>query len=113
MDNQQRLAFPTGFRFVLRDDVAAGATALDLPARRMWPAGLVVGAIFAIFAGIEWTTMASISAQPVHGVSDLVFFLLQSFWIVGWSLGVLMLGALTVLLLTYGESARLQSGKLV
>jgi uncharacterized protein DUF6498 len=113
MDRQQRIAFPGRFRFALRDDVAAGATTLDLPARRIWPVGLIVGAMFAVFAGVEWTAITGLSAGPVRGVTDLMFFLFRTFWVVGWSVGVLMLGTLTVLLFAYGESARLQNGKLV
>src|SRR5207249_862396 len=46
-------------------------------------------------------------------VSDLVFLLFQLFWVIGWSVGVLFLGGLTVLLFLYGESARLENGQLV
>jgi hypothetical protein len=39
--------------------------------------------------------------------------LFKLFWILGWSLGVLVLGALTVLLCFYRESARLAGARLV
>jgi hypothetical protein len=39
--------------------------------------------------------------------------LFKGFWLLGWSVGVVILGALTVLFLFYGETARLQGGRLV
>ena len=103
---------PGRIRIRLQDD-AAGATPLDLPERRMWPAGLIVGGMFAIFAGVAWTMVARISGRSVDDVFDLMFVLFEGFWLLGWSVGVVILGALTVLLFFYGESARLQGGRLV
>src|SRR4030066_900696 len=39
--------------------------------------------------------------------------LFSLFWTLGWSVGVLALGALTVFLLFFGESARLAGGRLI
>src|SRR3990172_9257307 len=105
-------ARPERFRVALGDD-PAGATPLELPARRMWPAGLIAGAMFAIFAGILWVQIANLHPQGLRSVFHLSFMLFELFWIVGWSVGVFILGALTVLLLFYGESARLAGGRLV
>lgn len=105
-------ARPERFRVALRDD-PAGATPLELPARRMWPAGLIVGAMFAVFAGVLWVQVVKLPAHGLRSVFDLSFMLFEVFWIVGWSVGVLVLGALTVLLLFYGESARLSNGHLI
>lgn len=105
-------ARPERFRVALRDDPASG-TPLDLPARRMWPAGLIVGAMFAIFAGILWVQVANLHPQGLRNVFHLSVMLFEVFWIIGWSVGVFVLGALTVLLLFYGESARLAGGRLV
>ena len=107
-----RKARPERFRFALWDD-PAGATPLALPPRRMRPAGLIVGVMFAIFAGILWVQVAKLHPQGLRSVFDLSFMLFEVFWIVGWSVGVLILGALTVLLLFYGESARLADGRLI
>ncbi len=79
----------------------------------MWPAGLIVGAMFAIFAGILWVQIANLHPQGLRSVFDLSFMLFELFLIIGWSVGVFILGALTVLLLFYGESARLANGCLV
>jgi hypothetical protein len=64
-------------------------------------------------AGIAWTQIGSMSGREIKSVFDLAFFLFQGFWVLGWSVGVFILGALTFLLLFYGESARLIDGSLV
>jgi hypothetical protein len=46
-------------------------------------------------------------------VSGLIFVLFEGFWVLGWSVGVLFLLLLTVLLLTYQESAHLTDTRLV
>jgi hypothetical protein len=99
------------FQISLRDEV--GGTPLPLPSRRMWPAGIVCGVFFLIFAGIAWSQIDSMHADRVETVFDLVFVLFQGFWVLGWSVGVLILGALTVLFFFYGESARLRDGHLI
>ena len=103
---------PDRMRFTLRDDTT-GATPLELPTRRLWPVGLVFGIVFAIFAAIAWMQIVKISASQVRGVSDLMFVLFNAFWVLGWSVGVLFLGAVTVLLLRYRESARIKDGRLL
>ena len=105
-------ARPERFRVALRDD-PAGSTPLELPARRMWLAGLIVGAMFAIFAGVLWMQVVKLPAHALRSVFHLSAMLFEVFWIVGWSVGVVFLGALTVLLLFYGESARLAGRRLV
>lgn len=97
----------------LWDAAPPGARLLELPARRMWPIGLVFGAFFAVFAAIEWTAIRSIPWHSARDVFDLVFVLFQVFWVLGWSVGVAILGGLTILLFLYSESARLQDGVLV
>lgn len=106
-------ARPERIRFTLWDAGAPGSTPLELPARRMWPIGLVFAVFFAIFAGIAWVQIVKMSSHDVGGVFDLMFVLFEGFWVLGWSVGVLILGALTVLFLFYRESARLEGGRLV
>jgi hypothetical protein len=106
-------ARPDRIRVRFWDAVPLGAIPLSLPPRRMWPAGLVFAAFFALFAAIEWTTIANIPRHSVRDVADLVFVLFRGFWVLGWSVGVAILGALTILLFFYGESARLQGRTLV
>src|SRR5689334_16458396 len=106
-------AFPCRIRFTLFDREGADSLPLELPVRRMWPVGLAVAAMFLLFAGVEWIQISKLDFTHVRGVSDLMFRLFGLFWVVGWSVGVLALGALSVLLLLYHERARLQDGKLV
>jgi hypothetical protein len=104
--------WPKHIRMTLWDD-ATGSIPIELPKRRMWPVGILFGVFFAIFATAEGVMIAKASLHPVRDVFDLMMFLFDVFWIVGWSVGVLILGALTALFLLYGESARLQGRHLV
>jgi hypothetical protein len=104
--------WPKHIRFALRNN-ATGATPLELPKRRMWPAGIVLGVFFAAFAAAEAAMIVKASSHQVRGVFDLMMFLFDVFWILGWSIGVLILGGLTVLFLLYREAAWLQGRHLV
>jgi hypothetical protein len=89
------------------------AIPLALPARSMRAVSVVLAIAFGIFAAIEWTTIASMVGRSVDDISDLAFLLFQGFWALGWSVGVLVLGVLTVVFAFYSESARLEDGKLI
>ena len=112
MERLLRKALPAHIRIGLLDDTA-GATWLAFPARRMWPVALIIGGTFAIFAGIAWIMAGKILRSSVRDVFDLMFVLFEGFWLLGWSVAVVILGALTVFLFFYGESARLQNGRLI
>jgi len=99
-------------RFALSDD-EAGATPLELPRRSNWMATVAAGAMFALFAGILVSVIAKLDLHAARSVSALMSFLFELFWILGWSVGVVVLGALTVLLGFYRESVRLDGGRLV
>src|SRR5205809_3888943 len=101
---------PGWFRVSLRDHHADSAVPLELAQRRIWPFGLMTGVMFAIFAGVAWTVISSITRTTVRDVFDLMMLLFQGFWLLGWSVGVIVLGTLTAFLLSYGESARLENG---
>jgi hypothetical protein len=110
---RQRKALPERIRISFFDD-PTGSTPLPLPSRRLWPVALVTGVFFAIMAAIAWSQISAIRLQEVKSVFDLTALLFQVFWVLGWSVGVFILGALTfLLLLFYGESARLQGGRLL
>jgi hypothetical protein len=79
----------------------------------MRTAALFLGASFAIFAAVEWAAIASMFGRSVDDIADLAFVLFQGFWVLGWSVGVLLLGALTMLFAFYSESARLEEGRLI
>jgi len=99
-------------RFTLRDDAAGGAP-LELPRRNTWLPAIVVAGMFAIFAGVLVSQIARLNLHALGSVFDLMAMLFQLFWMLGWSVGVLALGALTVFLLFFGESARLAGARLI
>ncbi len=108
---RMRKARPERFRISLRDE--KGGTPLPLPPRRMWPVGIFFGAAFLIFAAIAWNQISSMRGQRLDSVFDLAFILFQGFWVLGWSVGVFFLGAMTVLFLFYGESAQVAGERLI
>ena len=99
-------------RFTLRDDAAIG-TPLALPHRNTILPGIIVAGMFVVFAGILVVQIAKLNLSVQGSVFDLTFMLFSLFWIIGWSVGVLVLGVLTVFLLFFGESARLTGGHLI
>ncbi len=79
----------------------------------MWPFTILLGVMFLIMAGIAWRQIASMRGQEIKSVFDLTWFLFEGFWVLSWSIGVFILGAITILLALYGESARLRDGHLI
>lgn len=108
----KRLARPERVRVSLWDD-AIGATPLELPRRRMWHAGLFIGAFFAVFAAIWWVQASRLNFSAERGMSDMLFNLFNLFWVMGWTVGVVILGLLTVLFLFYDQAARITGDRLV
>ena len=109
----QRKARPARIRVRLWDAGAPGAVTLALPGRNMRPVAIAFGMCFVIFAAVEWTVVASLFRHSVDDVFDLSFLLFQAFWALGWMVGVLILGALTMLFAFYAESARIEDGRLI
>jgi hypothetical protein len=99
-------------RFTLRDDAARG-TPLELPRRNTILPGILVAGMFAVFAGVLVSQIAKLDLRALGSVFDLMAMLFELFFILGWSVGVLGLGALTVILLFSGESARLAGRRLI
>ena len=108
----RRRALPERLRLSIVDD-PTGSTPLSLPARRTWPIGLLFGIMFAIFAGIAVAQIGSMRGRSVDTVFELMFVLFQGFWVIGWSVGVMILFLLMVLFLLHGESARITGRRLV
>ncbi|MBI2072513.1 MAG: hypothetical protein HYT81_05670 [Gemmatimonadetes bacterium] len=108
----RQLARPERIRFSLFDD-PAGSTPVPLPSRRTWPAGIVLAVLFAIFGGIAVKVIVPLLGHDVDTVGDLVTVLFQGFWVLGWSVGVLILFLLAVLFLFYRESVRIKGNRLV
>ena len=69
--------------------------------------------MFAIFAGIAVAQIGSMRGRSVDTVFELMFVLFQGFWVIGWSVGVMILFLLMVLFLLHGESARITGRRLV
>ena len=109
--SRSRLARPERTRFVLGDDTAG--TPIELPSRSAGMVTVIVAALFAASAGALVYVIATLDLHGGRSVFALAGMLFRLFWILGWSLGVLVLGALTVLLCFYRESARLADGRLV
>ncbi len=99
-------------RFTLRDD-SAGGTALELPRRNTGGPTIIVAGMFAIFAAVWVQQIARLNLHALASIFDLMSMLFDLFWIIGWSVAVMALGALTVFLLFFGESARLAGGRLI
>jgi hypothetical protein len=92
---------------------AGGGLPLPLPPPRTWIAGLTVGVVFLVFGSIAVAQIVSTRFRAVDGVLDLLVVLLQGLWLIGWSVGVVGLFLLTILLLSYAESARVDTGRLI
>jgi uncharacterized protein DUF6498 len=105
------LARPERWGFALRDP--AGATRLELPSRGAGAAALIVAAMFVVFAGVLVFVLARLDWHATRSVGALMGTLFQLFWILGWSVGVLVLGGLTVLLCFYRPGTWLAAGRLV
>ena len=98
-------------RLTLRDD-AAGGTPLELPRQNLAAPATVVGLMFLIFAGVFVYQIARLNLHPQGDIFGIVSLLFDLFWLLGWSAGVLLLGALTILLF-FGKDAARVVGKQV
>jgi hypothetical protein len=105
------LARPERWSFSLSDP--AGATALELPRRSAGLAAVIVAVMFVVFAGALVTVASGLDSHPGSSLGALVSTLFRLFWLLGWSLGVLALGALTVLLCFYRPATWLSGGALI
>jgi hypothetical protein len=99
-------------RFTFSDD-AAGAVPLDLLSRRHWLPGVIFAVFFAVFLAVAVGTTLRISGHRVEDVASLMMMMFEVFWVIGWSVGVVLLGMLALLFFFYRESARIKDGRLV
>jgi Family of unknown function (DUF6498) len=79
----------------------------------MGAAAVIVAVMFIVSASVFVYMIAKLDLHNMRNISALAGTLFRLFWLLGWSLGVLVLGALAVLLCFYRESARLAGGRLV
>jgi hypothetical protein len=91
------------------------ARPIELPRRSLAVPALIVTALFAVFAGV-----LAVQVHNLHfdgrDVAGLAMSLFQLFWIVGWSVGVLILGGFTLLLWLpslYREAVYVRNARLV
>ncbi len=100
------------FHFTLHAGTEPG-TPLEAPRRVPLLAKLIVVGMFAAFATVWVVQFNNLSLHKPGGVTDLMMTLFSLFWLMGWSVGVLLLAVLTVFLLLYREASYLAGGKLV
>jgi uncharacterized protein DUF6498 len=105
------LARPERWGFALSDP--DGATPLEFPRRGVGAAAAIVAAMFVVFAGVLWVVISRLDMHAMSSVASLMTTMFQVFWILGWSVGVLALGALTVLLCFYRPGTFLARGALI
>lgn len=86
---------------------------IPLPKRRFWAAALATGSFFAVFATIWTTTFLDVVRRDFSSVDGLFSAAFSGFWLLGWSVGTVFLGALTFLLLFYREAASIANGRVV
>src|SRR5690349_4640035 len=89
------LARPARWYVSTRDPEAAAP--IELPQRSLAVPALIVTGMFAVLAGVEVMVIRGLHFDA-RSVADLAMSLFMLAWIVGWSVGVLVLGGLTVLL---------------
>jgi hypothetical protein len=106
------LARPERMRWTLSEP-EAGASPIELPRRAVTVPALILFAMFLVFAGVLVVEVRGLHPGAVNSVSDLAGMLFRLFWALGWSLGVVVLGALSVLLGFYRESLYIRDGRLV
>ncbi len=92
----------------------AGTEPLPVPSQKLWQGGLLVACIFIPMAVIAWSQISRLlHGRGVKTLPDLTSVLFESFWCLGWSAGVAMIGALMLLLFLCRESARLGFDRLI
>ena len=99
-------------RLTLRDDAPSG-TPLELPRQNRLIPTLIVVALFVAFAAV-WVQQASkLNLHALGSVFDLMGMLFSLFWLLGWSVAVILLALLVVFLVFFGDSARVVGGRVV
>ena len=91
-----RKARPERIRFTFFDDPAGGVP-LELPTQRHGFAGFIFTVFFAIFLVVAIGMGTRIGMHKVEDVFGLMMMLFDVFWVLGWSVGVLVLGGLAFL----------------
>jgi hypothetical protein len=107
------IARPARWRITLTDDTA-GAYPVELPSQRSVLAGLVLGAMFAAFAAAWWSAVRELlNSHATRSVFDMASAIFLGGWVLGWSVGTLILGIVTVAALFMGKSLRVSHDALI
>ena len=104
------LARPERTRLLFADE--PGTTPIELPHRPAVVPALIVAGIFLVFAAVLVIEIRNLHFDT-RSVADFAGALFQLFWIVGGSVGVAILGALTVLLWFYRDLLYVDAGRLI
>lgn len=108
----RRKARPARFRVSIRHETKG--IYLFRHRQKTWAVGLALGVFFVIFAAIAWQQFQSVRGRGVKDIAGLSFALFEWFWLIGWSVGVVILGSLTLLLfLTGDELWRIDGDRLI
>jgi hypothetical protein len=94
-------------------DDAAGGISLVLPRQNLAIPAAVVVLMFVVFAGVLVFQLVRLDFHALNSMFDWAMLLFNLFWLLGWSAGVLVLGALTIFLFFYKESARVMEKRLI
>jgi len=92
---------------------AGGGRPLPLASRRTWIPGLGAGLAFLVVTSMAWEQITYWHSREVHTWFDRVIVLLKGLWVVGLSVGAVVLFAVTIVLLFYRQSARIADGRLI
>jgi hypothetical protein len=84
-------------------DDAAGGISLVLPRQNLAIPAAVVVLMFVVFAGVLVFQLVRLDFHALNSMFDWAMLLFNLFWLLGWSAGVLVLGALTIFLFFYVE----------
>lgn len=107
------LAKPERWYVATRDP--EGAVPVELPRRSLVVPALIVTGMFAVLAVVEAMVIRGLHFDT-RRIADLAMSLFMLAWLAGWSVGVLILGALSLLLWLpslYREALYVRDGRLV
>lgn len=100
------------FHFTFNAAPVAGRP-LEMPRTIPVWVGLISTGALLIFAAVWWATFDKMHLDLSGGMSRLMGSLFMLFWLMGWSMGVLFIAALTVFLFLFRESAFLSDRRLI
>jgi hypothetical protein len=100
------------FHFTFNAAPVAGVP-LEMPRTIPVWAGLISTGALLIFGAVWWATFDKMQLDMSGGMSRLMGSLFMLFWLMGWSMGVLFIAALTVFLFLFRESGYLSEGRLI